>query len=236
VLHHLISITTFLYNIYSFVANKFQKVVLQLPGKGLPISAKSGITAEYPDQSCGNGSWAETSMSFDPGHRHFSPMHWVYPATHPPGRSVDTDEIYAAANRFMEAKKAGNSGHTGWSAAWEGSIWTRLRRPDEAMTATLRLLRKFYAPNLLALHPPLSHSGIRGCGTCFTEGIASKRRISSTAIRAQYNRGFFSSEDDKVSQILYYYFCLISTTLFISRTNNSFKLMEIWVILPLFQR
>lgn len=87
-----------------------------------------------------------------------------------------------------------------WSAAWEAALWARLRAPERAMAALTRLLRKFSAPNMLSLHPPLApKEDVDGCSTCFGEDLRSSSRSSSADVEPSATRGMVTDDDFKVS-------------------------------------
>jgi hypothetical protein len=113
------------------------------------------------------------SETLDVGHRHFSPLHWVYPNTFVPSTdSVTLKALYRSAFNTLSAKRAHSGGHTGWSAVWEASLWARLRRSEDAYGAIEKFIRTFVAPNLLSLHPPLVSKSDVECSTCFGESSA----------------------------------------------------------------
>eukprot|EP00605_Chrysophyceae_sp_TOSAG23-4_P002985 GSChrysophyteH1.ASY1.ANO1.3288.1 assembled CDS len=94
----------------------------------IDIAAKKDYPNAYgkpSDALTGN----DTAIEHDPGHRHWSGMHWLYPGSMlPEGFSADdkSDQLYIAAVATMRSKAMDGGGHTGWSAAWEASLWARL--------------------------------------------------------------------------------------------------------------
>jgi hypothetical protein len=139
---------------------------------------QGGCIREYPAPLFAQGgdpgsAPAVRSEMLDIGHRHFSALHWVYPNTFVPSAdSVTRKALYLSAYNTLRAKRAHGSGHTGWSAVWEASLWARLHRPEVAHDAIERFMRTFVAPNLLSLHPPLVSKSDVECGTCFGESSA----------------------------------------------------------------
>jgi alpha-L-fucosidase 2 len=107
------------------------------------------------------------------------------------------DSLYEGTKAFMIHKANNGGGHTGWSAAWEACLHARLRNPEAAMLSLTRLLLKFSAPNLLALHPPLSRNGPNDCATCFEEASLSKKRVSGVDSKASKGRGMVTEDDYK---------------------------------------
>lgn len=96
----------------------------------------------------------------------------------------------------MYPQIAAGGGHTGWSAAWEACLWSRLQRPEQALAALLRLLKRFSAENLLSLHPALEPSGEEQCATCYGETEEGRRRSGADALPSGA-RGFFTEDGFK---------------------------------------
>jgi alpha-L-fucosidase 2 len=109
----------------------------------------------------------------------------------------EIDSLYEGTKAFMIHKANNGGGHTGWSAAWEACLHARLRNPEAAMLSLMRLLLKFSAPNLLALHPPLSRKGPDDCATCFEEDLLSKQKVSGVDSKASTGRGMVTEDDYK---------------------------------------
>ena len=138
------------------------------------------------------------SEDLDPGHRHFSGLHWLYPNTflpflpdyspQPPTDArkktsteneetkSDTSEkntkyltLKRAAYNTLRTKTERGGGHTGWSATWEAALYARLHQPTAALNALTKLVTRYLAPNLLCLHPPLEALNDVQCSTCFNE-------------------------------------------------------------------
>ena len=61
-----------------------------------------------------------------------------------------------------------------------------------------RLLLKFSAPNLLALHPPLSQGSDENCATCYDEHESSKNSVSGVDSRSAVGRGLVTEDNFKV--------------------------------------
>ena len=126
----------------------------------------------------------------DPGHRHFSAVHWLYPGLFHLTESFisssilqgNIDIIYInitdinmklicnkGAEVYMQSRIKNLGGHTGWSAAWASCLWARLRDADAALESASKILERYSTKNLLSLHPPLTPTSPQECVTCFTE-------------------------------------------------------------------
>ena len=215
------------------LAAAFRDVVQKMPNKAVPIiDEQLKVIQEYTTTTTATTSYttgtgvnlSSTSLPFDPGHRHFSSMHWLYPGLFQPSHTnstatstsldnttpthlkptvVDTalsTQLYEASHELMLAKAKGNGGHTSWSSAWESCIWSRLYDSNMALQSLLRILKRFTAPNMLSLHPLLVPMGeYPRCSTCFGEADVSKRRASGALVSGdRTRRGFFTSDNDKV--------------------------------------
>jgi hypothetical protein len=145
--------------------------------------------------------FTKSSNHFDGGHRHFSPLHFVYPALFN-FFGNNSNEVHQAAIQFMSNKALNAGGHTSWSAAWESCLYARLYQPESALNSLFRILRKYSFSNLLSMHPNLEHKmgpGMEHCGTCFEESGLSKMRDSGVIAHGLLDeRGFVSETGDKV--------------------------------------
>jgi hypothetical protein len=114
---------------------------------------------------------------FDPGHRHFSHMHWFYPGLFlPSNQSSDADSgnLYSAVKNTLLMKQQTNAGHTSWSASWLASLLARLgaSTAEDAWTAVQSIVNKYTSKRMLSLHPPLNKAEdtpFGACPTCYTE-------------------------------------------------------------------
>ena len=68
-----------------------------------------------------------------------------------------------------------------------------------------RLLIKFSAPNLLALHPPLSQGFDENCATCYDEHENSKNSVSGVDSRSAVGRGLVTEDNFKVCRCVVFY-------------------------------
>lgn len=193
------------------LASRFSAAAKRLPGGSMPIVGSNGLVLEfpnaYPDSTVGHDQLppelssqqpCERNVSelMDPGHRHFSSLHWFYPNSfHTEGERAG--ELRAAAAATLANKVDHGGGHTSWSAAWEACLWARLQEPRRVMTSLRRLLGHFSAPNLLSLHPPLMHTGPADCSTCFREDGVFASRGGGAGLVAASGRGLASVDDAK---------------------------------------
>ncbi len=167
------------------LARKFMHMVSHMPGKGLP-TVKDKTISEYPHNYGPNTTINE---QLDTGHRHFSPMHWLYPGLFQPLGADDMDatidNIYKGGASFMQQKTLHHGGHTSWSATWEACLYARLRSIKGSQTAITRLITRYLSSNLLSLHPPLKPIGIQNgdCYTCFTDNLYNNNKtVTHTAV------------------------------------------------------
>jgi hypothetical protein len=141
------------------------------------ISNSTGLLLEYPTDtfpvssstSSGSGSGPRKDSlhvdeSLDEGHRHFSSFHWLYPGLFHPTLSP---ALLEASRKTMTKKIQAGGGHTGWSAAWELCLWSRLRQSSSVAIALKKLVfGRFFTRNLFGLHPKLTPNR-PNCVTCY---------------------------------------------------------------------
>lgn len=155
----------------------------------------------------GNGHELDMLENVDLGHRHFSLLHWLYPAQFLPFTSATAMEtvkkqaaLYDAAKGSLHLKRDHFGGHTSWSAVWEASLWARLGDGEESFTSLKHMISRYVTPNLLSLHPPLDVVGPNDCHTCFSD-IRNKqleeqkhrnpnRRLGTISHENEEERGF----------------------------------------------
>ena len=110
--------------------------------------------------------WASQFTEEDPGHRHMSHLFDVYPGSQI--NLLQTPELAKAAKKSLDYRIENGGGHTGWSAAWLISLYSRLQEPEKALNNVYRVLSKCTCPNLFGLHPPFQMDANFG----FTAGVA----------------------------------------------------------------
>ena len=159
------------------ISQKLLKQVKKLSYNSLPIVGLNTKTIiEYPkpfpnaiisDLNSIDGT-QRILDTLDPGHRHFSHLHWVYPGLFHPltfkeiknnnnqlnYQNITNNNIYLAAKNSMKLKRDNNGGHTGWSAAWESCLNARLGQHEHAWNSLTKILDKFITYRYLSFHPP----------------------------------------------------------------------------------
>jgi hypothetical protein len=147
------------------------------------------------------------SEDYDKSHRHFSSLHWLYPGTFLPHNNKDT---YTAAYNTLRSKMEQGGGHTGWSAAWEGALWARLRNSSNVYNSISKIIKKYTTRNLLGLHPPLeSRSGINNnmvpneiyedCVTCFQDITLNNKDFTRVNMKSANDRNMQLVDNSKVN-------------------------------------
>ena len=89
---------------------RLAEAVRAMPGGGLPLADARGTAREYPPRpfphaeagsaAAGEPAASEIGEAPDPAHRHFSPLHWVYPNPFAPA----AEDLFDAARRLLETK------------------------------------------------------------------------------------------------------------------------------------
>lgn len=181
------------------LAQQMVAIVAQLPHSALPSLQDDGQVDEYPDA-------LQQHTPIDPGHRHWSLLHWLYPNPFLPHTSNSSQaarsalQVAAAQSLLQKARHGG--GHTSWSAAWEACLHATLGHPAASIRTLKRLYGKYLTPNLLSLHPPLQPlDGILECYTCYQEQPAWATRAAQTTAKAAVMKRGFSTEDNVVFQL-----------------------------------
>ena len=182
------------------LARKLVQMVHHMPGNGVP-TIKNGTISEYP-YNFGPNTTLVSDERLDIGHRHFSPMQWLYPGLFQPLETKNSesniDNIYKSSAFFMKQKSLHHGGHTSWSAAWEACIHARLRSKKGSKAAITRLITRYLTDNLLSLHPPLKPIVVQNgdCYTCFTDNLYN-RNTSIAHVAVSKNRGLETVDGHK---------------------------------------
>lgn len=138
--------------------------------------------------------------SLDPGHRHFSLMHWLYPNTFHFATEGNQRLYVEAAKKTLDHKRLNDGGHTSWSAAWEACLYARLGDGHSSLQAINRILTKFMTANMLSLHPALFPFEEDTCRTCF-RWIHDPSSSGVDEIPS-FARGMVTASDSKVCRAL----------------------------------
>lgn len=169
-----------------------------LPGVAIAECDIQLTNCAYLDQ--GN---AKTKLlvdeTLDFGHRHYSGMHWLYPAIFPV-EGPQEDMLMTASARTLDKKEATGGAHTSWSAAWGASLWARLKNGDKALNLLYKIIDQYTLDNFYSLHPPLqSHNevGLELCETCFKE-VGNSNKEARKHMRGRNDRGLVTQDDSKV--------------------------------------
>lgn len=193
---------------FNFPARFMKDIVYQLPNSGVPkLFEESGRVMEYPDECSTKrvmippdtlSNHFQVDEEFDLGHRHFSLLHWLYPATLLPRLG---DKLRNAAEKTIHSKLAAGGGHTAWSSAWSASLWARLGKGQEALKSLNWVVQNYTATNMLTLHPPLQAIDGEACVTCYKERMCPMKKSSLVEmLRTEtVSRGFGDICGDVVS-------------------------------------
>jgi hypothetical protein len=162
------------------LVTEFENMIINMPGLGLPVvDPSTGKILEYPTGAPDvNRKVDKINEAMDPGHRHFSAVHWLYPGMFQLTEGFTSSSLLQGAHLFMKSKRDGNGEHTSWSAAWAASLYARLRDADAVLESLTKILERYTSNNLLSLHPPLMTSGPEECSTCFVEEISASKSIN----------------------------------------------------------
>ncbi|MEP0367652.1 MAG: glycoside hydrolase family 95 protein [Cyclobacteriaceae bacterium] len=95
--------------------------------------------------------WYEDYEEVELGHRHISHLYGLYPSSQ---ISMETPELFAAAEKTIERRLSQGGGQTGWSRAWIVNFYARLKNGDKCLEHLNGLIGDQLESNLFDLHPP----------------------------------------------------------------------------------
>lgn len=112
--------------------------------------------------------WNEEYEETEKGHRHISHMYGLHPGNE---ITEETPELFAAAEKTIDARLSSGGGHTGWSRAWIACFFARLKKGDKVMENIDGLLQKSIKNNMYDTHPPFQIDGNFGIAEAMAEAI-----------------------------------------------------------------
>lgn len=112
--------------------------------------------------------WLEEYEETEPGHRHISHMYGLHPGNE---ITEDKPELFAAAEKTIDARLEKGGGHTGWSRAWIACFFARLKNGEKVFENVNGLLKKSIKSNLYDTHPPFQIDGNFGIAEAILESL-----------------------------------------------------------------
>lgn len=112
--------------------------------------------------------WLEEYEETEPGHRHISHMYGLHPGNEITQRNP---ELFAAAEKTIDARLSKGGGHTGWSRAWIACFFARLKKGEKVFENINGLLKKSIKNNLYDTHPPFQIDGNFGIAEAMLESL-----------------------------------------------------------------
>ncbi len=112
--------------------------------------------------------WLEEYEETEPGHRHISHMYGLHPGNE---ITEERQELFAAAEKTIDARLAKGGGHTGWSRAWIACFFARLKNGKKVLENVNGLLKKSIKSNLYDTHPPFQIDGNFGIAEAMIESL-----------------------------------------------------------------
>lgn len=101
--------------------------------------------------------WCEDFEETEIGHRHFSHLYGVYPASML--TKEKTPELFDASFVSLIRRLENGSGHTGWSCGWAINLLARYKESEMVNKYIKKLIGDATAFNLFSLHPPFQIDG-----------------------------------------------------------------------------
>lgn len=112
--------------------------------------------------------WQEEYKETEPGHRHISHMYGLHPGNE---ITEEKPELFAAAEKTIDARLSKGGGHTGWSRAWIACFFARLKKGEKVYENINGLLKKSIKNNLYDTHPPFQIDGNFGIAEAILEAL-----------------------------------------------------------------